>query len=589
MHKIQKLDKHLMNMIAAGEVVERPAGIVKELVDNAIDAKASVIEVNVDSGGIDLIQVIDNGDGMDKEDAILAFERHATSKIRSESDLWSIETLGFRGEALPSIASVSKVDLITNNDLSSTRVKVEYGEIIDTSVVASNKGTSISISGLFHKTPARLKNFNSVNYEMAIITGNIEKFALAYPEISFILKHNNKEVFKTSGNNDLREVMYQIYGKDIAENSISFNNKDFDFEISGVLALPEFTRSNRNHVMLFINNRMIRSFKLVNDVIKGYEKYLFSNRYPIAVIKLKMDHQLVDVNVHPTKWEVKVSKEKELSKLIRLSVEQALMQNMQAPRVRKVSQEIRPVQSELNLNSDIIKDDFTIESEEILEVEKYDQDINYYQVKEDVNTDLDKNINIDKKEIFPSLRLIGQMHGKYILAEDDSSLYIIDQHAAEERVNFEKISFKLKNNIIETTALLFPERIQLKPSLMPLIKEMIEKMNSIGLKIEIFSSDSIVVREIPLWLMDGDITGFINRLIEYLNDNSQVDSNDLRKDDIATMACHSSIRFNKTLSKLEMLQVLDNLSNTNQPYHCPHGRPTLIKISEAQLVKEFLR
>ena len=324
MAKIKKLDKHLMNMIAAGEVVERPAGIVKELVDNAIDAKASVIEVSVESGGIDLIQVIDNGSGMSKDDAVLSFERHATSKLKDEADLWSIGTLGFRGEALPSIASVSKVDLITNDGENSTRIKVEYGEMTSIDVIGSNIGTSISISGLFHKTPARLKNFNSVQYEMAIITGNVEKFSLAYPNISFILKSNDKIVFQTSGNNNLQEVMYQIYGKDIAENSIAFSDKDFDFEISGSLTLPSFTRSNRHHVMLFINDRMIKSFKLVNDVIKGYEKYLFSDRYPIAVIKLKMDYQLVDVNVHPTKWEVKISKEKELSALIIKSVDKAL-------------------------------------------------------------------------------------------------------------------------------------------------------------------------------------------------------------------------------------------------------------------------
>lgn len=594
MQKIKKLDKHLMNMIAAGEVVERPAGIVKELVDNAIDAKASVIKVNVEAGGIDLIQVIDNGVGMSKDDAVLAFERHATSKIKAEADLWSIETLGFRGEALPSIASVSKVKLLTNDGSQTTSVNIEYGEITSIEVAGANVGTSITVSGLFHKTPARLKNFSSVNYEMAIITGNIEKFALAYPHISFVLKHNNNEVFKTSGNDNLLEVVYQIYGRDIAKNSIEFFNEDFDFQISGVLTLPAYTRANRHHVMLFINDRMIRSYKLVNDVIKGYEKYIFNNRFPIAIIKLKMDHKLVDVNVHPTKWEVKVAKEKELSQLLRESVHKALANKMQAPKVRRLSEEKKPVQSELDLDKFESRKPTINYQSEVVDYTDFDSELPLYQSSENKEVDYVQETYQSKAEdkdikTFPNLRLIGQMHGKYILAEDDTSLYIIDQHAAEERVNFEKISYKLKNNILETTALLFPERIQLKPSLMPLITDMVAEMAKIGLSVEVFSQDSIVVREIPMWLVDQDLSDFVLKLIDYLKDNKELSEEVIRKDDIATMACHSSIRFNRNLSHDEMLQVITNLSMANQPYHCPHGRPTLIQISEKQLIKEFLR
>lgn len=584
MAKIKKLDKHLMNMIAAGEVVERPAGIVKELVDNAIDANASLIEVEVTSGGIDLIRVTDNGVGMSKEDAILAFERHATSKIENEVDLWSINTLGFRGEALPSIASVSKVSLITSDGNNATQININYGDMDNVSKVGSNVGSSISISGLFYRTPARLKNFSSVNYEMTIITSYIEKFALAYPQISFILKNEERIVFQTSGNNDISEVIYQIYGKVIAQDSIIFSDKDNDFEVSGALVLPDHTRSNRNHIMLFINDRMIRSYRLTNDVIKGYEKYLFSDRFPIAIIKLKMDNQLVDVNVHPTKWEVKVSKNRQLSALIKASVDKALGQNMQAPKIRKVSSKEEVEQSELNFSKRKPLEKNGINPKVDEAYLKYDMPLPIYEkaeTKEEVISD-------DIEDIL-RLHLIGQMHGKYILAQDHESLYIIDQHAAEERVNFERINHKLKNNIIETTPLLVPERIEIKPSIMPLIKEMLLKMDEIGLSVEVFGSDSIVVREIPLWLMDADIGEFVNKLIEYLTDNTDVDINYLRKDVIATMACHSSIRFNKNLSEVEMQQVLDNLSQTKQPYHCPHGRPTLIKITEKQLIKEFLR
>ena len=588
MAKVKKLDKHLMNMIAAGEVVERPAGIVKELIDNAIDAKASVIEINVEEGGIDLIRIIDNGEGMSKADAILAFERHATSKIEKESDLWSIDTLGFRGEALPSIASVAKVNLVTNDKKESTKISVEYGEVKESQITAANAGTSISVSGLFHKTPARLKNFSSVNYEMAIITSNVEKFAIAYPQISFILKHNEKEVFKTAGNNNLLEVIYQMYGRDIAKDSILFENKDFDFEISGLLTLPQHSRSNRHHIMIFINDRMIKSYKLSNQVIKGYQKFIFSNRFPIAVIKIKMDPKLVDVNVHPSKWEVKVAKEKQLNNLLSTTVEKVLQKNMQAPKVRQVNKEKKVEQKSLNLNK--VDNSQKFQQQKVVAETLEDEDIIYNNFENKVKENNDKETtDYKEKELFPSLDLIGQMHGKYILAQDETSLYIIDQHAAEERVNFEKISFKLKNNIIEKSPLLLPENIKVKQSMMPYIKEVIEKLETIGISSEVFGNNSIVIREVPLWLINKDIKSFVVNLLDAFLEDRQVDVNSLREDEIATMACHSSIRFNRTLSKEEMQQVLNNLQQAKQPYHCPHGRPTLIKISEKQLVKEFLR
>lgn len=572
-------------MIAAGEVVEKPAGIVKELVDNAIDAKANIIEIIVQAGGIDLIKVIDNGEGMSKQDAVLAFERHATSKIEKEEDLWAINTLGFRGEALPSIASVAKVNLITNDGIDASELEVNYGKMLEVKQVASNQGTMVTITGLFHRTPARLKNFNSINYEMAIITSNIEKFALAYPNISFILKNDKNIVFQTSGNNDLQEVVYQIYGREIAENSIIFSDKDNDFQLSGSLTLPDYTRSNRNHVLLFVNNRMIRSYTLVNQVLKAYEKYLFSNRYPIAIIKIKMDNKLVDVNVHPTKWQVKIFKEKQLNKLIVESIEKVLGKNMQAPKLRQISQERKTFQSELDLNQDKqikVKNNFMT----LDEVEKFDKSTSKYEF---LDKELETSKNKNLQENFPRLRLIGQMHGKYVLAESPEGLYIIDQHAAEERVNFENIKNKLNKGIIETTPLLFPERIEIEPSLIPLIETIIKNLNKVGFIIEIFASNSIVVREIPLWLLDKDVESFIREYIEYYKEDETTEIDLLRKDAIASIACHLSIRFNKVLSKVEMEQVIDNLSKTKQPYHCPHGRPTLIKITEKQLSKEFLR
>lgn len=614
MNKIQKLDKHLMNMIAAGEVVERPAGIVKELVENAIDAHATVIEVTIKSGGIDSISVLDNGDGMSRSDALLAFERHATSKLKEESDLWSIGTLGFRGEAIPSIASVSKVSLKTNNSSESTIVEVHYGEVHKNEAFAFNKGTEIIVEGLFHKTPARLKSFKSVNYERAIIISTLEKFAFSYPEISFILSDEHKEILHTSGNNNLTEIMYHVYGKEVARQSFEFNDESEDFKVSGVLVRPSETRANRNHIQLFVNNRMVKSYKLSSDVISAYKHLMFSDRFPIAILKFEMDYQLVDVNVHPSKWEVRIQKERILSEFITSAVKKALNENMRVVEAKTVNISkdtyeqftlpdeqqviIKPevdqkevIHETPRTESFIVQED-TVEFkyEEVLKEDREDVSI----VKDESSSEplskveevLDEQI---LNEEFLNLRAIGQYHGKYILAESFESLYIIDQHAAEERVNFEKIRTQIKNNRIEATPLLIPTMIDIKSSEAHLIERLIEAMSGVGLVIENFSETSIIVREIPLWLMKQDTETFVLDVLEHIKEHKDVSIESLRYDVIATKACKASIKFNHSLSPNEINQVLLNLSKTEHPYHCPHGRPTLIKITEKQLIKEFMR
>lgn len=614
MNKIQKLDKHLMNMIAAGEVVERPAGIVKELVENAIDAHASVVEVNFKNGGIDLISVTDNGDGMSRDDALLSFERHATSKIKEESDLWSINTLGFRGEAIPSIASVSKVELITNNDDESNRIVVEYGEMTVNEPIASNKGTKISIEGLFHRTPARLKSFKSVNYERAIIISTMEKFAFSYPQISFILTDDHKEIIHTSGNDNLIEIMYHVYGKEVARQSFTFENENSDFKISGILVQPAETRANRNHIQIFINDRMVRSYRLSSDVIAGYKHLMFNDRFPIAIVKLEMDHQLVDVNVHPSKWEVRIAKEKLLSEFITETIKTALQDNMEIVQVKTqrtqridsyeqiqletderhiskkapvyeqvVHERIQPtihrnvVASEAQTTVEEVIDEPLIIKDPTPVSEMYHEDFVY-----DV-----KQVIVDNE--FSKLRVIGQLHGKYILAESEDSLYIIDQHAAEERTNFEKIKNQIKSNVIESTPLLIPVIVQIKQSETHYMEALIDALSSVGLHIESFSETSVVIREVPLWLLNQDQQKFVLDVLEYIVSHKDVSLESLRYDVIATKACKASIKFNHSLSMAEMQQLVINLSKCENPHHCPHGRPTLIKMTEAQLIKEFMR
>lgn len=342
---ILKLDDHLTNMIAAGEVVERPMGVVKELVENAIDAKATRIEVTVTQGGLSSIVVSDNGIGMDPQDASRAFERHSTSKIKETQDLWSISTLGFRGEALPSIASVSRVVCMTNNGESATRVEIHFGKLISVVPYACPTGTHISVEGLFLKTPARLKHMKSVQYETAMIVDVIEKFSLCYPDIAFVLTCDGKVVVQTNGSGSLKEAVYRKYGSDIARNVVEFSKQSYDFSLSGAIVLPHVSRSSRNDMILFANRRLIRSIRLQRAIMKAYKYYLPEDRYPIVVLNINMDHQLVDVNVHPSKWEIRLSKEQQAELFITETIEEVLKQHMHAAPIRE--QVFRPTVTEI--------------------------------------------------------------------------------------------------------------------------------------------------------------------------------------------------------------------------------------------------
>ena len=317
MSKIKLLDLQLTNMIAAGEVVERPMGIIKELIENSIDANAKNIIVNTIEGGIKSIQVIDDGCGMDKEDALLAFERHATSKIFRPRDLFSINTFGFRGEALPSIGSVSRVVLLTNDGNTSTKVEIVQGEKVHVGPFPCNLGTDITISELFYKTPARLKHLKSPNYENSLISDIIMKFALSNPNISFVYNSDGNESFRSSGNGDLLEVIYKVYGKDVSKNSIKVEIEDFDYQVKGYMIQPQFTRSSRNAVNIFMNGRIVKPYKIQKAVIDSYYEFIPNDRYPIVVLDILMDTQLIDVNVHPSKWEVRLSKQQQLEYLIK--------------------------------------------------------------------------------------------------------------------------------------------------------------------------------------------------------------------------------------------------------------------------------
>lgn len=670
MGRIHQLDEHLRNMIAAGEVVERPAGVVKELVENAVDAQATRIELQITQGGIDSIVIIDDGIGMDAEDAALAFERHATSKLKEEADLWNIHTMGFRGEALPSIAAVSQVTLKTNNGTEATEVMISFGEKQASRATAAPQGTMIEVRNLFQKTPARFKHLKSPQYEFSLILDMIQKFALAHPEIAFYLSHDGKTAFQTKGNNRLQEVMMQIYGRDVAKSAIAIDASDYDYHISGFAAQPQYHRATKYYMTLFINQRMIRSYHLQKAIIDAFHAYMPKDRYPIAVLNIEMDTQLVDVNVHPSKWEIRLSKEKQLEKLLYQAIDEALKNKLQVvqaelPKPKEKKPEITELEFTYARDPQLTKlhqevnegfinpkelppldfDEISAKMKEpipqkmtkapAVEVKKQaeavveDQPITYPQysrpnMKKVEYSEKKEAISLDEKtisqneskttnqetavktsptpkepvkqeepklqnECLPAMQAIGQFHQSYILAQGEAGLYIIDQHAAQERYHFEVIKQQILAGNNDTQPMLIPISLEVDSRVRVRLNELNEAMSVLGIELEEFGNNSLILRDLPTWMQQLDEEAFLQDLIDQWLKDEDIDESKLRHLAIATMACHSSIRFHRTLTPAEMQQVIDDLGKCEQPFHCPHGRPTFICITDEQLTKQFLR
>ena len=670
MGRIHQLDEHLRNMIAAGEVVERPAGVVKELVENAVDAKATRIEVQITQGGIDSIVIIDDGIGMDAEDAKLAFERHATSKLKEEADLWNIHTMGFRGEALPSIAAVSQVTLKTNNGTEATEVMINFGEKQAARATAAPQGTMIEVRNLFQKTPARFKHLKSPQYEFSLILDMIQKFALAHPEIAFYLSHDGKTAFQSKGNDRLQEVMMQIYGRDVAKGAIAIDASDYDYHISGFAAQPQHHRATKYYMTLFVNQRMIRSYHLQKAIIDAFHAYMPKDRYPIAVLNIEMDTQLVDVNVHPSKWEIRLSKEKQLEKLLYQAIDAALKSKLQIvqadlPKPKEKKPEITELEftyardPQLTKLHQEVNEGFTnpkelppldfaeisakmkepitqkmpkapvVEMKKQTEAEVEDQPITYpqysrsnmkkveYSYKKEAIS-LDENVisqseskvsdqetevktaqapketmkqegTKPQNECLPSMQVIGQFHQSYILAQGEAGLYIIDQHAAQERYHFEVIKQQILSGNNDTQPMLIPISLEVDSRVKVRLNELNEAMSALGLQLEEFGNNALILRDLPTWMQQLNEEAFLQDLIDQWLKDEDIDESKLRHLAIATMACHSSIRFHRSLTHAEMQQVIDDLGKCEQPFHCPHGRPTFICITDEQLTKQFLR
>lgn len=611
--KIKQLSAILSNKIAAGEVVERPASVVKELVENAIDAGSTKIEIYLQEAGLQSIEIIDNGEGMDAEDAVLAFGRHATSKIVEDYDLFHIKTLGFRGEALASIASVSKVTLETCADQhQGITLYLEGGELKSNEVSHARKGTRIKVEQLFYNTPARLKYVKTLATELGNITDIINRLALGYPNISFKLANEHKTLLQTSGNGNIQQVLAVIYSPQIARNMLKIVGANDDYEIEGYISLPEETRANRHYMSIFINGRYIKNIGITKAIQEGYNQLLPIHRFPIAYINIKMDAILVDVNVHPTKQEVRLSKEKELQQLLMQTIREVLKNYDYIADAQTVIEKKKPVlMTEQQDLFEIVSHDEAIlhqvddETETTIDIKHYETitnqnneavelpmtSTNIYQEpfayqQPDI---IKEQSEVVQRHNLPLLEVIGQLHKTYIVAQGDKGLYLIDQHAAQERIKFEYYREKLAHPPKDVQSLLLPITYHVAQDDYLRLMELLPQLHEVGVFLESFGVNTLVVKEYPTWMPAQEAEQFIRDMIEYLLEHQKVDIKKLREDSAIMMSCKRSIKANKYLQKYEMEDLLAQLNQCIEPYTCPHGRPIIVNFSNYDLEKMFKR
>lgn len=599
MSKIKQLDAHTANMIAAGEVVERPMGVVKELVENAIDAGSTRITVTIEEGGMKKLTVTDNGCGMDMQDAQMCFERHATSKIQSDHDLWSIHTLGFRGEALPSIASVSKVTINTSDGNDSTQVVIAYGKKEKAGPYPCSQGTEISVEGLFYHTPARLKHMRSASYESSLIQDVIQKFALSHPEISFRLINDGRDAFRTSGQGNLLEVMFAVFGRSTAENAVEVSFEDFDYTVTGYVVKPSVTRASRNMMHIFLNGRMVRTYRLYKAVQDGYEGLLPDGRYPICVLNVEMDPHLLDVNVHPSKWEVRISKEMQLEVLLKDGVRKALFNEEVIDQVKpEPITYYQPISFEREDLERVEKPSVLLGKEKPVttvasEVSNMEAIRNEAKEDEEILRALQKKME-EKKEktekeeipVFPSMQVIGQFRKRYILCECEKGMAVIDAHEARRKCTYEKVFAQLEKPAVMVD-LLVPITLHASDDQYQRIEEINRLLKPVSISFEPFGEGTLLIRSIPSWMKDMDPTVFLQDALDSLVEETTGDIVENLKNKVATAASRNTSEKNATLSMEDMRIIVDELSRCQNPYVNLSGKPIVMILDEKQLMKGF--
>lgn len=695
---IRPLDEHLANQIAAGEVVERPASVLKELIENAVDAGATRIDVSAEEGGLTLLRVADDGTGIEPDDMLVAFQRHATSKIATSKDLFSIETLGFRGEALPSIAAVAKVKCVSATDQSGLGriVEIEGGALATNKETNAPKGTEMVVRDLFFNTPARLKYMKTVQTELGHLSDVVYRQALARPDIAFTLTHNGNLLLRTPGNGDLRQVVAAIYGTSSAKATIALRAENPDYTLEGVTAMPSETRANRNAVTVLVNGRYVRSQAVMQPLLQAYHTLLPLHRYPLAVLRLTMHPTLVDVNVHPAKLEVRFSKESELRAFVEKAIKEALGGQTHIPsgaasrqpkqnayvqeQIRfqlPSSQEQAQYAAATNAESSDAVRETAATAERALPREpqvserkpdygnggsssfgspRYDGASagnrggsagggwggsfgggngsgsgsgNYggansgggYGSSAGAKSGYAKPsssgsgfaaprlspqppVNIPdsvweaafaappekpQAPAFPELSWIGQLHGTYIVAQNENGLYLIDQHAAHERVHYEYYYDKFGSPEEASQELLFPVTLEFAPDESLVLRGRLAAFESAGVYLEDFGGNTFMIRAVPHWFPDGDEAAVVREMAEWVMKEKTIDLKALREKASVLCSCKASIKANQSQTREAGEKLLERLAACRQPYTCPHGRPIVVSFSTYELEKMFKR
>lgn len=583
-NKIKVMDTNLSNKIAAGEVIETLMNVVKELVENSIDADSKTIKVELKESGTKEITVTDDGIGMNKEDAINCLKRHATSKLYTDEDLFHIETLGFRGEAIPSIASVSKMTIETSNEEEGTIVEVEGGIIKNTSSHHLRKGTKITVKDIFYNTPARLKYLKNLHTELANISFYITKMALSRPDIKFILTNNDKVLLNTDGSGNMLKVINSIYGLEVTKKMIKIEASNSDYDISGYISYPEVNRSSRGFITLLVNGRYVKNQKITKAIVEAYHTYMMVGKSPIVILNIEVDPSIIDVNVHPTKMDIKFSKIEELEDLIIKTIDNALKKLILIPEIKDSNKVVTNIDKVTTINSELdFKEKVEVkpEYEEItFDIDTHEEELKYEESKDDyVIKNRPKRIQISS--------IIAKT---YLIGENEDGMYIIDQHAAHERINYERIIRETKKEKVETIDMLVPIKLTFTKDEYLKLKTKEEELKKLGIEYEEFGINTIIIRKHPKWLNKNYVTDTIRKMIELLIEDTKLSKEKFNDHFIATTACRMSIKANDYISLEEANKLVETLLTTcENPYHCPHGRPVIIHYTYYELEKLFKR
>jgi DNA mismatch repair protein MutL len=556
---IKALAPQVVARIAAGEVVERPASVVKELVENSLDAGATQISVEVEGGGVSLIRVTDNGTGIPSQEVELAFERYATSKIGDLDDLESISSLGFRGEALPSIIAVAQVDMTTcaNGEKAGTYIGLKDGAIASRTAKGRSQGTTVTVLNLFRKIPARLKFLKSVATENSHIANVVSQYALAFPGVKFSLSIDGRAALRTPGSGKLLDSIAEVYGAEIAGNMIELKSEATVPRVTGMVGLPRVSRSGWSYLSFFVNRRWVNSRMLARAVEEAYHGLLMVGRHPVAVIDISLPAQDVDANIHPTKSEVKFANERAVFSAVYKTVRQALAEQTPVSGVEAATKPFFP---------SMVREPAA-------------------PAYAGAGVGLSPSSPTPAATL-PVLRVLGQLDNSYIIAEGPDGLYLIDQHAAHERILFEKIERQRAQRDMEVQGLLEPMPLKVSPRQEAELWAHYQDLAEFGFNIEPFGGKTFLVRAVPAIVHDKDWAGMLRELLDSL---SEGDKSNWAEAVVSTIACHSAVRAGQALSDNEMRELARQLEQVATPHTCPHGRPTMIRLSYGQLKKDFGR